>query len=459
MGNKFANDWLEVSLPEMVGPDGVFVDGDWIESKDQDVNGDVRLIQLADIGVNEFRNRSSRYLTNTKAVALKCTFLKKGDILVARMPDPIGRACIFNEEGKSVTVVDVAIIRPNNKNINNRWLVYSINSPQINKAINDLASGSTRQRISRKNLAQITFPLPPLEDQKRIVQKLDKLFAHLEKIKERLDQIPELLKQFRQAVLTQAVTGRLTEEWSKKSKWTSIEKTLRSIETLAKPRMYLSRNKSIIEGELAISVGSPNKNIPSRYKWTELVSIAKLETGHTPSRNFDSYWNGSINWVGIKDAKNHHGKTIFETEQKVTQLGIDNSAARVLPIGTVCLSRTASVGYVVVLGKEMSTSQDFVNWICSDAIKPNWLKILLMAEKNSILKFGKGTTHTTIYFPEVISLYVALPPIEEQLEIIQRVETLFSKADAIEQRHKKLKEQIVQLQPALLAKAFRGELD
>src|SRR4051795_4144941 len=75
--------------------DGLFVDGDWVESKDQDPNGEVRLIQLADIGNGEFLNKSARFLTLEKARELKCIFLKSGDILIARMPDPIGRACIF----------------------------------------------------------------------------------------------------------------------------------------------------------------------------------------------------------------------------------------------------------------------------------------------------------------------------------------------------------------------------
>jgi type I restriction enzyme S subunit len=91
----------------------VFVDGDWVESKDQDPNGDVCLIQLADVGDGEYFNKSARFLTTSKARALKCTFLKEGDVLIARMPDPLGRACIFPADPKpTVTVVDICIVRP-----------------------------------------------------------------------------------------------------------------------------------------------------------------------------------------------------------------------------------------------------------------------------------------------------------------------------------------------------------
>ena len=104
MTSEFPKQYSKVTLPDLIGQTGIFVDGDWIESKDQDINGDVRLIQLADIGVGVYLNKSNRFMTTAKAKILKCTILKPGDILIARMPDPIGRACIFpGEEMPCVT--------------------------------------------------------------------------------------------------------------------------------------------------------------------------------------------------------------------------------------------------------------------------------------------------------------------------------------------------------------------
>ena len=88
-------DWTEVIIEELLTDNDIFKDGDWVESKDQDPNGDVRLIQLADIGDGEFINKSNRFLTTKKAKELNCTFLQEKDILVARMPHPLGRATIF----------------------------------------------------------------------------------------------------------------------------------------------------------------------------------------------------------------------------------------------------------------------------------------------------------------------------------------------------------------------------
>ena len=172
-----------------------------------------------------------------------------------------------------------------------------------------------------------------------------------------------------------------------------------------------------IAGDYALSVGMPPTAAPSGWKWTLLTDVARLETGHTPSRKFPEYWDGDVPWIGIRDATGNHGQTIHETNQYTTDLGIENSSARILPANTVCLSRTASVGYVIVMGKPMATSQDFVNWVCSDDLDYRFLMYVLLAEKRSFLRFAHGTTHQTIYFPEVKAFHICLPPIEEQRAI------------------------------------------
>jgi len=183
-----------------------------------------------------------------------------------------------------------------------------------------------------------------------------------------------------------------------------------------------------------------------------------MESGHTPSREHAEYWDGNVPWVGIKDAREHHGHVISNTQQQVTQLGLDNSAARRLPPGTVCLSRTASVGYVTILGKEMATSQDFANWICTEALLPEFLMYALIAEGEHIKSFGEGTTHTTIYFPELKALHICLPPLEEQKEVVRRVQKLLNLEATLANGVDHGNETMSKLDQSILAAAFRGEL-
>ena len=204
--------WTTATIGDLVSHNGVFTDGDWVESKDQDTDGDVRLTQLADIGEGLFRDRSNRFLTSTAACRLRCTYLLPGDILVARMPDPLGRACIFPGDSQPcVTVVDVCIVRPGTNSVSPRWLMWWINTPQFRTQILARQAGTTRKRISRKNLAAIEFPIPPELEQARIAAAIDEQFSRLDAGVATLERIQQNLVRTRAAVLQAAISGRLAD--------------------------------------------------------------------------------------------------------------------------------------------------------------------------------------------------------------------------------------------------------
>lgn len=194
----------------------------------------------------------------------------------------------------------------------------------------------------------------------------------------------------------------------------------------------------VIPGRYALSVGMPDLDPPPGWKWTLLTDVARLETGHTPSRRHPEYWGGDVPWIGIRDATAAHGCTLQDTAERTNELGIANSSARILPANTVCLSRTASVGYVVVMGKPMATSQDFVNWVCSDKLDFRFLKYVLLAERDSFHMFASGSVHQTIYFPEVKAFHICLPPIEEQRRIADVLGALDKKIELNRQMNRTL---------------------
>jgi restriction endonuclease S subunit len=166
--NTGGDDWTETTLGQ-VGHLGLFSDGDWVESKDQDPDGNYRLLQLADIGDGIFLNKSNRWLNEEQFSRLSCTKLKANDLLIARMPEPVGRACLMPEDiPRAATVVDVAIIRTNN-DLLQKILVLILNEETFRAKATSLLTGTTRQRVSRSNLSGIDFRLPPIQEQERIV--------------------------------------------------------------------------------------------------------------------------------------------------------------------------------------------------------------------------------------------------------------------------------------------------
>lgn len=291
--------------------------------------------------------------------------------------------------------------------------------------------------ISQKQLAAFPIVLAELDEQRRIVAELEKQVSRLDEAVANLKRVKANLKRYKAAVLKAAVEGRLVP--------TEAELALRegrnfeSASALSagtapppRPNRFSTRSGDLIPGHAALSVGNLGSSLPASWAWVPLVDIARMESGHTPSRSRSDWWEGDIPWIGIVDAREHHGGVIQETLQHTNADGLANSAARLLPKGTVCVSRTASVGYVVVMGTSMATSQDFVNWIPGDAVTSEWLRIVFLADREALLRFGKGSVHKTIYFPEWLSVHIALPPLAEQRRIASQVHRLLSFAEQVE---------------------------
>ncbi len=333
--------------------------------------------------------------------------------------------------------------------------------PRLKSEVARLRSGSTGTAqgvISRDMLTEIALCLPPLAEQGRIVAKLDALTARLARARAELERVPDLSEKQHLAILRAGMRGELSAEWRSSNPAEPTSALLARIPAPQQGRGGREATHKVIPGVAGLAVNHPGTELPEGWAWVPLLRIAKQETGHTPSRSRPDYWDGGVPWIGIRDAGAHHGRYIEETIQTISEAGLANSSARLLPSGTVCLSRTASVGYVTIMARSMATSQDFATWTCSEALLPEYLMYALMAEGDEIRNFGMGTTHTTIYFPEVRAFHIALPPVEEQKEVVARIKAAIARADRLEAEAARARALLDRLETALLAKAFRGEL-
>ncbi|MDH5827325.1 restriction endonuclease subunit S [Sphingobacterium faecium] len=298
------------------------------------------------------------------------------------------------------------------KGINDKFLYYyllSLNIPDF---------GYSRHYSIFKEL---DFPLPPLAEQERIVTKLDTLFAQHEIMKKALNRIPQLLKDFRQQVLTQAVTGKLTEQWRK--------------------------GKSLLEWKIDII-----KNITS-----------KLGSGSTPRGGSDTYLAegiplvrsmnivfGGIKLHGLAFINESQAKALRNSEIQFEDILLNITGAS---IGRLCLADK------IVTGGRVN-QHVFIIRPWTDIVLPKYLESYLCS--NLIQRFIEekkyGAGMEAISKNQIENFEINLPPLQEQQEIVCRIESLFGKADAIEVRYIKLKEKITSLPQALLHKAFKGEL-
>ena len=192
-------------------------DGDWIEKKDQSTSG-IRLIQTGNIGLGYYKDtgEKAKYISEDTFAKLKCTELTIGDVLVSRLPDPVGRACILPDLGvRCITAVDCSIIKLKQDIIYPQWFVYYSLSSEYGANVKKECSGTTRERISRKKLSCITIPIPPLVEQERIVEILDREFEKIDALKANAEQNLQHAKDLFQSALKQELQPK--EGWVSKT--------------------------------------------------------------------------------------------------------------------------------------------------------------------------------------------------------------------------------------------------
>jgi restriction endonuclease S subunit len=315
--------------------------------------------------------------------------------------------------------------------------------------------------------------IPSLAEQKRIVALLDQAFEAIENTKANTKRnalsAEELFTSYLRSVFSQDADRRKTtseppiEPLEVSDRYTfpnrvDIEMQRLNAGNITKTGGRLASTRHIA-GKLSLAVGLPKTAPKEGWRWSLLSALARLESGHTPSRKHPEYWGGKIPWIGIQDARENHGQRIVATLETTNESGIANSSARVLPKDTVCLSRTASVGYVVTTGRPMATSQDFVNWICSGSLVPDFLKFVFLAEgRQGLLRYASGSVHQTIYFPEAKAFCICHPDVAEQMRIVRCCDELREESKRLEGSYLRKVNELLQLKTALLNQAFNGEL-
>ncbi|MBS0183960.1 MAG: restriction endonuclease subunit S [Nitrospira sp.] len=193
---------------------------------------------------------------------------------------------------------------------------------------------------------------------------------------------------------------------------------------------------------------------PENWRWAKLSDLARLESGHTPSRSRSDWWGGNTSWVSLTEIRSLDGRWVEETAIKTNKKGIANSAARILPRGTVCFSRTASVGFVTIMGQPMATSQDFADWVCGDDLEPEFLMYALIRSRNELRALATGATHKTIYMPTLEEFHLCVPKREVQQFIVKDLKAKLAAVEQARQASQAQLKEIAKLPARLLAKVF-----
>jgi len=196
-------------------------------------------------------------------------------------------------------------------------------------------------------------------------------------------------------------------------------------------------------------------SIPKEWKYDLLDKFAVRCSGHTPSQSFPEYWDGGIKWISLADSNRLDKGYIFNTSKEISEDGVKNSSAVLLPAETVVLSRDAGIGKSAVMYEPMAVSQHFIAWKCDNAHKINswFLYNWLQLNKTEFERQAVGSTIKTIGLPYFKKLKIALPPYQEQEKIAQILSTWDQAISATE----KLLENSQQQKKALMQQLLTGK--
>ena len=275
--------------------------------------------------------------------------------------------------------------------------------------------GTAIPYIRLGNLQEFPTPIPPLVEQQRIVDRIESLFAKLDESKEKAQAVLDSFETRKAAILHKAFTGELTKKW--------------------------------------------RKSANTRWVYKKIKDCCKLGSGGTPSRKVPDFYKGDIPWIKTGEIE---WNDIYDTEEKITQSAIDNSSARCYKPGVVLVAMYGmgvTRGKASILRVQAATNQAVCVLEPQSALLYNrYLLYYFMRNYWDIREKAVGGNQLNLSLTIIKELNIEIPPIDEQVEIVQILDDLFAKEKQTKEAAEAVLDQIDLMKKSILARAFRGEL-
>ena len=382
MWSEVPRGWDTSSLGEVAA---VSLSG--VDKKSKTGEREVSLCNYMDVYQNSEISAQLQFMAATATDAEIERFrLRVGDVMITKDsedPTDIAVPAVVVEDlpGLVLCGYHLALLRPHS--IEPGFLAWALRSRDVNNQFVQRANGATRFGLTLKVISDAGLLLPPLPEQKEIAAILSSVDEAIQATQAVIDQTQRVKEGLLQDLLTKGIghtRSKQTEGW-----------TIGRLPELGQ--------------------------IPETWEIMPIASVARLESGHTPSRQVPGYWGGDVQWLSLHDTGNMAHSHITRTALTITEAGLANSSARMLPEGTVALSRTATIGKCVILGASMATSQDFACYVCGPRLLNRYLLHLFRYMQHVWKALSGGSTHKTVYMPAFRRLEIVLPPLEEQAKI------------------------------------------
>lgn len=392
----------------------------------------IRLCNYVDVYKNERIRTRLPFMKATASVDEVTRFhLEVGDVLITKDSESwtdIGVPALVEEAASDLVCgYHLAILRPLRGRTSGGYLLRVLQAPTVQYQFHVQANGVTRYGLSQDAIKTAWLPLPPRDEQdaiERFLNHADRQIRGYIRVKQRLI---KLLEEQRQAIVHCAVTRGLD------------------------PNVRLKQSGFEWLG-----------NIPEHWGLERVKEVARMESGHTPSRSNAEHWrdDNDIPWVSLNDTKQLEAADfISDTTLHINALGIQNSSAHMLPAGVVVFTRDAAVGKAAITTRPMAVSQHLIAWVCGPRISNRYLLRVFYTMKAELSRFTFGATIATIGMDDVRNLVTPVPPLDEQVGIAAYLEGICGRVNrALANVHREL-DLVRGYRTRLIADVVTGKLD
>lgn len=404
-------------------PSSLFIDGDWIESKVIIEKG-IRYITTGNIKVGYYSEQGAGYISEETFAELNCTEVFEGDLVISRLNNPIGRACIIpNLNNRIVTSVDNVIFRPDS-NVNKFYLLYLFSSKEYFEITDLISRGATMQRISRGLYGNIKIPLPSIEEQTQIASYLDHKTTQIDHLITKKEQFISLLQEERTAVINQAVTKGLD------------------------PKVKMKDSGIEWLGE-----------IPEHWEVKRLRNLVEtIKTGSTPPSEEIQYFEpNEINWYGPGD---FDSLILGNSKRKISKLAIEENKCRLFPANSILLIGIgATVGKVGLALEDCSSNQQLNAIIMKNEYNSIFYLYFLSTIKDIIVMEASSATLPIFNQTQTKNIITPVPPSKEQVEIANFIAKKELEIKSIISKSQQEIELLKEYKTALISEVVTGKVD
>jgi type I restriction enzyme S subunit len=415
------------------------------------------LSTLAFIGMDDVPPDSLKVATEGAFREMKsaANAIEPGDILYGRLRPYLNKVALA--QARAAASAEFIVLKAKN-GIDARLVQFAMHGRRfVNFAIQD--TSGDRPRIDFAKISDFELPVPPSNEQGRIVARIDELFDEITEGVAALERARSSLGTWRRTLLKSAVTGELTRDWREANR--PIESGANLLANIRTKREVSGRRFG--RGRRTENAAPPDvatlPALPETWVWASIGQMFEVYTGSTPSRSVPAFWGGDIPWVSS-------GEVAFcrikKTREYVTAAGLGNSSDRIHPPGTVLLAMIGegkTRGQCAILDIAACNNQNAAAIrVSKTPIDPMFIYLILQERYFRSRKESQGGNQPALNAQKVSSIVVPLPPLEEIAEIVRRVNDMLAESEVAEHFHAEIDLLKMQLRQSVLKAAFEGSL-